>query len=466
MRAAAAIAPLAATLTLATAPPAAGPPAPPTVTLPDKGLAWTLPPGWRDVAQQLTGVSEPPQQLAAATFALRQTKPDKDCSPSTARRQLPPDGVLVMLLESRDAAGVRARLRNFPPRPRHFRLRHRDIRPYECLGPGINLLFRAHDRAFYAMAMVGPRAPRSRLAEAERLLDSLVVQPIPPPPPPARWPTISTEAGDGMSVPFGWRSASLDVPRRLPRPRLLFWTANHALPQHPSGRRPWLGDPALPARLPDDGVAVWVVERPRGPAAPKPGTFAPAPAPPGANYSVRRAQLAVRGYRFEVSVLTGPRARPRDVARADTSARSLAVSSVGRQCHATAIRRRPDLCAATANRLLARQPYMGVSCHVPNSVTCDRIGLAVWLRRPAHGVTARINGRRVVLDDPQWSLPQDPRGPLFAGFLHPAGLRDPDGPLGVPGPRWYGVPPRSAWVELQIDGHATGLVVPLQAGWG
>jgi hypothetical protein len=117
MRAAPTIAPLAAALALATATPAAGPPAPTPVSLPDKGLAWTLPPGWRDVAPQLTGLSEPSQQLAAATFPLHQTTPDSDCAPTTARRQIPPDGVLVMLLEHRDAAGVRSRLRDYPPRP-------------------------------------------------------------------------------------------------------------------------------------------------------------------------------------------------------------------------------------------------------------------------------------------------------------------------------------------------------------
>jgi hypothetical protein len=241
------VAPLALVTALAAAAPAQSP------TLPDKGLAWTLPSGWHDVAPELTGVVEPAQQLAAATFRLRQTHPDKGCALLTARRRLPPDGVLVTLLESRDAAGVPSRLRKFPPRPRHLRLRSGDVRPYECLGEGINLPFRTQDRAFYAMAMVGAHVTRARLAEAERLLDSLVVRQIPPPPPPARWPSVSTEAGDGLSVPFGWRSASLAVPRRLPRPRLLFWTANQRIPQHPAGHRSWLGDPALPPRLDDAG---------------------------------------------------------------------------------------------------------------------------------------------------------------------------------------------------------------------
>src|SRR3954451_13447465 len=141
------IAPLALVTALAAAAPAQSP------TLPDKGLAWTLPSGWHDVAAQLTGVVEPAQQLAAATFPLRQTRPDKDCALLTARRQLPADGVLVALLESRAAPGVPSRLRQFPARPVHSRLRRGAIRSYECLGRGINLPFRTQDRAFYAMAM-------------------------------------------------------------------------------------------------------------------------------------------------------------------------------------------------------------------------------------------------------------------------------------------------------------------------
>jgi hypothetical protein len=108
---------------------------------------------------------------------------------------------------------------------------------------------------------------------------------------------------------------------------------------------------------------------------------------------------------------------------------------------------------------------MGVSCRKANSTTCDRVGLAVWLRHPARSITARVNGRPVRLDDPEWSNAKDPRGPLYAGFLQPAGLTDPRDELGVPA-HYEGVPPRAAWVDLRIDGEATGLVVPLSAGWG
>src|SRR5438270_737090 len=57
----------------------------------------------------------------------------------------------------------------------------------------------------------------------------------------------------------------------------------------------------------------------------------------------------------------------------------------------------------TADRVFSKDPYMGVACHVANSIACDRVGLAVWLRRPAIAVSASIAGAILKLDDPQWS---------------------------------------------------------------
>ena len=134
---------------------------------------------------------------------------------------------------------------------------------------------------------------------------------------------------------------------------------------------------------------------------------------------------------------------------------------------------RPQV-SASADALLSRDPYMGVSCRTPNSIACDRVGLAVWLREPAVRVDAEIAGRALELDDPDWSEPAnaDERR-MFAGFLEPAGLFD--GPLEVTpdaGPdRWIGRKPVSATVDLRIirnDGTATTttLEVPLSPGWG
>ena len=110
---------------------------------------------------------------------------------------------------------------------------------------------------------------------------------------------------------------------------------------------------------------------------------------------------------------------------------------------------------------------MGVSCRKPNSIRCDRVGLAVWLKRPADRVTAAIAGRRFALADAEVGRP--PR--MFAGYLRPAGLAD--GPLRVPfgpGGRWTGEgvvrPHVKLWVTTDGRTATTALRTRLRAGWG
>ncbi len=120
--------------------------------------------------------------------------------------------------------------------------------------------------------------------------------------------------------------------------------------------------------------------------------------------------------------------------------------------------------------LFAHRPYMGVACPKPNSIACDRVGLAVWLRRPAAEVMATINGQRLDLDGGR----RTQRPPVYwEGYLQPAGLLS--GPLKVRPDRglyhWTGEHPRSARVVIQVRraGGAVGrvsLAMPLRAGWG
>ena len=129
---------------------------------------------------------------------------------------------------------------------------------------------------------------------------------------------------------------------------------------------------------------------------------------------------------------------------------------------------------AAPQAVLSRAPYLGVACRVPNAFACDRVGLAVWLRRPARAVRARVGGRALRLDDRGWSgRAQRGRRRLFAAFLRPAGLLD--GPLRVtaddgPG-RYVGRRPVIARVELRVTDDAgatvlTGVRVRLAPGWG
>lgn len=124
-------------------------------------------------------------------------------------------------------------------------------------------------------------------------------------------------------------------------------------------------------------------------------------------------------------------------------------------------------------QVLTRTPDLGVACPQANHFACDRVGLAVWLRTPALGVAATIDGRPVTLH-PQWNgTAQGGRRRMFAGFLHPAGLLR--GPLTVhaddgPG-RWIGRRSVEAGVGLMIERSPTEFVrtslrVRLAPGWG
>ena len=116
-----------------------------------------------------------------------------------------------------------------------------------------------------------------------------------------------------------------------------------------------------------------------------------------------------------------------------------------------------------------RPPYMGVSCAAPNSVGCDRIGLAVWLERPAERMTATIAGRRLELRSPGEFVTG--RGTGWEGYLQPAGLGKPPFEVVTRAGSWEGDPPVTVPVELRAE-YANGstrtrtLRLLLHPGWG
>lgn len=138
-------------------------------------------------------------------------------------------------------------------------------------------------------------------------------------------------------------------------------------------------------------------------------------------------------------------------------------------------RMEPRQLVVKPKKLLLRPPYLGVSCGEPNSIACDRVGLAVWVPGSARAVVATISGRRFELTtDPAFVGPHRPGEPrMFVGFLHHAGLRH--GPLAVRVEngrnRWTGVRPVHARLGLVVtfdDGarQATSVRVGLAPGWG
>jgi hypothetical protein len=151
-------------------------------------------------------------------------------------------------------------------------------------------------------------------------------------------------------------------------------------------------------------------------------------------------------------------------------------------------RTRPASTASTVvapSFALSKPAAMGVSCPGASSRECDRVGVAVWLKRPAVSVTATIRGVRFPLDNPD-DLVDTGTGRAFDGYLQSAGIlsrlhvRAENGNL-IPFGRGHArarvadqirvkghplVP-----VQLTIRDHAgqtftTHLRVLLMAGWG
>ena len=119
--------------------------------------------------------------------------------------------------------------------------------------------------------------------------------------------------------------------------------------------------------------------------------------------------------------------------------------------------------------------YMGVRCREANSVSCDRVGLAVWLAKPAERLVAQIEGRRLELVSPGEFVPG--KGTGWEGYLHPAGLLEPGSPLAVtreqgePPDYWSGRTPVDARIRLTAvysDGTSASKTIraPLHPGWG
>jgi hypothetical protein len=123
-----------------------------------------------------------------------------------------------------------------------------------------------------------------------------------------------------------------------------------------------------------------------------------------------------------------------------------------------------------ATKLLRRPAYAGVACPRANSIACDRVGLAVGLREPAAGVTARIDGQALGLNPAKLG---GPRHTDWIGYLQPAGLLD-GAPRITPDRGrtfWQGRHPKRIRLVVDVlrrDGSTvrTRTQVTLSPGWG
>src|ERR1700675_4042654 len=107
--------------------------------------------------------------------------------------------------------------------------------------------------------------------------------------------------------------------------------------------------------------------------------------------------------------------------------------------------------AAASPLVLPRQPYVGAACSTANSIACDRVGVAVWLSKPAARLTATVAGQPIVMPaaTPPCTTRQTPRkircGTDFVGYLHPAGLLHGPRRINTQGSNDYWAGSQAAW---------------------
>jgi hypothetical protein len=80
---------------------------------------------------------------------------------------MPTRGAFVYVMEY---TGTTPPLRNFPRRPKRFRLAH--FASYECMGPSYSILFREAGRFFQIHVYLGRQAGPAVRATVLRILDS------------------------------------------------------------------------------------------------------------------------------------------------------------------------------------------------------------------------------------------------------------------------------------------------------
>jgi hypothetical protein len=186
---------------------------------------------------------------------------------------------------------------------------------------------------------------------------------------------------------------------------------------------------------------------------------------------------AVRGPTLSAGVVALARRRQRR--RALATALAIAVAGVGGGLAST-LRHGPAAAPLARNvasaAVLARSPEVGMACLQARS--CDRVGVAVWLRRPAESVSATVAGHPVALDlraAAQFEPGAQRTRRLFVGYFHwprLAGVRI----FFAAGPpsQWWAANPLD-WpaplVAIRIDQRnaavaLTATRVSLRGGWG
>jgi hypothetical protein len=146
-----------------------------------RGVTVNLPPGWQRSAESLTPeLLDPREVLSAATFPLAYRRGACNHMPDGALSAMGPTDGFVSVQERGGGAGVAG----FPHRPASFGARAEPSRGdvTGCLDHPPDMAeywmpFRDASRRFYALVVLGPRAPKQVRDEAFAILDRLRFDP-------------------------------------------------------------------------------------------------------------------------------------------------------------------------------------------------------------------------------------------------------------------------------------------------
>ncbi len=137
-----------------------------------EGVSIDTPADWGFNTNPAPGLAQPLMLFATGTGPVPS---GGDCAPTAALKALPPDGVLLTLVEYPQVDEPYT----FPPRPARFDLGPL-LGPMECWGVKTNtILFEDGGRYFQAQVVFGPNAPSSLRDDVTRSLDSISVDPLP-----------------------------------------------------------------------------------------------------------------------------------------------------------------------------------------------------------------------------------------------------------------------------------------------
>ena len=128
-----------------------------------EGLTLAVPSGWSSTPFTTTNN---PHRLAVASYPLPADSVEGDCGGIEAVRQLPNDGVLVLVIDYGDGPG-------FASRPDDLELSSGEFANYDCFGQSTAFRFRVGERDLQAHLALGPDATDDAKEHALEVLRSI-----------------------------------------------------------------------------------------------------------------------------------------------------------------------------------------------------------------------------------------------------------------------------------------------------